>query len=281
MGTDARGITAITSRDNPKLKQVRALKQRKARDASGLFLVEGIRHVGECAAADLEARNASKTPWLEYICFSPDLLTSDYARELIRDRAARGLPCYSLPAELFALLADKENPQGILAVARQHRCTLDGLNPRNFPWGAALVDPQDPGNIGAILRTIDAVGASGLLLLGNSADPYHPSAVRASMGAIFWYPTACASFSEFVSWVKGTGYTVIGTSAHGSQDYRATGAYAKPLILLMGSEREGMTDDQKAACDLLVRMPMQGRVSSLNLAVATGIMLYTLLEKLS
>ena len=143
----------------------------------------------------------------------------------------------------------------------------------------ALVAPQDPGNIGAILRTIDAVGASGLLLLGSSADPYHPNAVRASMGAIFWYPTACASFGEFARWAKGAGYSVIGTSAHGSQDYRVEGAYTKPVILLMGSEREGLTDEHKAACDLLVRMPMQGRVSSLNLAVATGVMLYTLLEK--
>ena len=281
MGTDARGITAITSRDNPRIKQVRALKQRKERDASGLFLVEGIRHVGEGAAADAEARGASKTPWLEYICFSQELLTSDFALALILEQAAQGLPCYSLPAELFASLAEKENPQGILAVARQHRFNLDELNTLNFAWGVALVAPQDPGNIGAILRTIDGVGASGLLLLGSSTDAYHPNAVRASMGAIFWYPTACASFSEFARWAKRNAYTVIGTSARGSQDYLTAGAYNKPLILLMGSEREGLTDEQKAACDLLVRMPMQGRVSSLNLAVATGVMLYTLLEKFS
>ena len=125
MGTDARGITAITSRDNPKIKQVRALRQRKERDASGLFLVEGIRHVGECAAADADARSASKTPWLEYICFSPDLLTSDFALRLILEQSGHGLPCYSLPAELFASLAEKENPQGILAVARQRLYSLE------------------------------------------------------------------------------------------------------------------------------------------------------------
>jgi TrmH family RNA methyltransferase len=281
MGTDAPGITAITSRDNPKIKQVRALRQRKERQASGLFLVEGIRHVGEGAAADAEARSASKTPWLEYICFSPELLTSDFARELILEQSAHGLPCYSLPAELFASLAEKENPQGILAVARQRRTSLETLNTHNFPWGVALVAPQDPGNIGTILRTIDGVGASGLLLLESSADPYHPNAVRASMGAIFWYPIVCASFSEFARWAKGSGYRVIGTSAHGSQDYRLAGAYTKPVILLMGSEREGLADEHKAACDYLVCMPMRGRVSSLNLAVATGVMLYTMLEELS
>ena len=286
MGSDAPGIIAITSRDNPKIKLVRALRQRKGRDASGLFLVEGIHHVGEGASAGANAGEPasftcgeSQPPRLEYICFSPELLTSDFALRLVQEQAQHGIPCYSLPADLFVSLAEKENPQGILAVARQRRCSLKELNTVNFPWGVALVAPQDPGNIGAILRTIDAVGASGLLLLDSSVDPYHPSAVRASMGAIFWYPIVCAPFSEFTIWAKGNGYGIIGTSAHGSQDYRTAGKYTKPLILLMGSEREGLTDEQKSACNLLVRMTMQGRISSLNLAVATGIMLYTMLEQ--
>jgi TrmH family RNA methyltransferase len=288
MGSDAPGITAITSRDNPKIKLVRALRQRKERDASGLFLVEGIHHVGEGVSASANAGASTSVVWgesqaprLEYICFSPELLTSDFALQLIQEQAQHGVPCYSLPADLFASLAEKENPQGILAVARQRRCSLKGLNTANFPWGVALVAPQDPGNVGAIMRTIDAVGASGLLLLDSSADPYHPSAVRASMGTIFWYPIVCAPFSEFARWAKGNGYGIIGTSAHGSQDYRAAGEYTKPLILLMGSEREGLTDEQKSACDLLVRMTMRGHVSSLNLAIATGVMLYTMLEKFS
>ena len=288
MGSDAPGITAITSRDNPKIKLVRALRQRKERDASGLFLVEGIHHIGEGASASANASanslvvgGESQTQRLEFICFSPELLTSDFALRLIQEQAQHGVPCYSLPAGLFAALAEKEHPQGILAVARQRRCSLKELNITNFPWGVALVAPQDPGNIGAILRTIDAVGASGLLLLDSSADPYHPSSVRASLGAIFWYPIVSASFSEFAHWAKGNGYCITGTSAHGSQDYRAAEEYRKPLILLMGSEREGLTDEQKTACDLLVRVPMRGHVSSLNLAVAAGVMLYTLLEKLS
>ncbi len=286
MGSDARGVTAINSRDNPKVKQVRALHQRKERDASGLFLVEGIRHVGECAAASETSLSTAeviepKARWLEYLCFCPELLTSDFALQLIEEQAQLGVPCYSLPAGLFASLAEKENPQGILAVARQRFYSLDDLNGSNFSWGVALVAPQDPGNIGAILRTIDAVGASGLLLLDSSADPYHPNAVRASMGAIFWHPVACASFSEFSRWAKANLYTLVGTSAHGSQDYRGVEYYPKPLILLMGSEREGLTGEQKAACDVLARMPMQGRASSLNLAVAAGIMLYSMLEKLA
>ncbi len=142
----------------------------------------------------------------------------------------------------------------------------------------ALVAPQDPGNIGAILRTIDAVGASGLLLLDSSASPYHPNAVRASMGTLFWHPVVQASFPDFAGWARGSGYTIYGTSAHGSLDYRHVERYARPAILLLGSERQGLSPDQVACSDFLLQLPMRGRASSLNLAVAAGVLLYAMLE---
>ena len=145
----------------------------------------------------------------------------------------------------------------------------------------ALVAPQDPGNVGTILRTIDAVGASGLLILDSSVDPYHPGAVRASMGALFWYPVVRASFTDFAHWSSKQGYHVYGTSAHGRLDYREVKVYERPLILLMGSERDGLTSKQAAVCEEVVRMPMRGRETSLNLAVATGIMSYAILDKLA
>jgi TrmH family RNA methyltransferase len=157
---------------------------------------------------------------------------------------------------------------------------LSGLTPRSFPWGVALVEPQDPGNVGTILRTIDAVGASGLILLEDSVDPYHATAVRASMGVLFWHPVVTASFVEFVGWARNGGYHVYGTSAHAERDYREVELYRRPLILLMGSEREGLLDEQAAICEQLVRLPMTGRVTSLNLAVATGVMLYEVLGSL-
>ncbi|RPI30154.1 MAG: RNA methyltransferase [Chloroflexota bacterium] len=266
----------ITSRDNPKIKQARSLRQRKQREATGLFLVEGIRHVGE--AVEAAAPKAGKTS-IEYIVYSPDLLTSVYAFELIHREARANTPCYAVNAEVFASLAEKENPQGILAVVRQQPWSLAELNPLNFPWACALVAPQDPGNTGAILRTIDAVKASGLILLDSSADPYHPSTVRASMGALFWYPVVCTSFSSFSGWARSHSYQIYGTSAHGSVDYRQIEQYPRPAILLMGSEREGLSQEQSAVCDALIRLPMEGRVSSLNLAVAAGIMLYEMYTK--
>jgi len=266
-------MTVITSRSNPKIKLARALRQRKTRQESGLFLVEGIHHVGQAVEA-----SRSGGCEIDSLYYAPDLLSSAYARELVEALQQRGTPCHAVTAEVFTSLAEKENPQGILAVVRQHAYTLENLTPQNFPWGVALVAPQDPGNVGSILRTIDAVGASGLLLLENSADPYHPGAVRASMGTLFWYPVVSASFAAFTAWARRHGYHIYGTSAHGSQDYREVQAYPYPRILLMGSEREGLSAEQRQICEQIIRLPMQGHSSSLNLAVATGVLLYHMLE---
>jgi TrmH family RNA methyltransferase len=271
-------MSTLTSRNNPKIKQIRQLLgQRKERDASGLFVVEGIRHVGEAIAAQTS---------VDYICFAPDLLSSDFAQQLLQEQMQLGIPCFAVDGDTFSSLASKENPQGIIAVVKQPHLKLDTLSLKNFPWGVALVAPQDPGNIGTILRTIDAAGASGLILLDDpsneqySADPYHPSSVRASMGSIFWFPLISVTFSEFLSWVKACGYKIYGTSAHATQDYQQVEHFERPFILLMGSEREGLTPSQSAECDEMLRIPMQGRVTSLNLAVATGVMLYSIQDKL-
>ena len=254
----------ITSRSNARIKQMRALRQRKERDASGLCLVEGVRHVSEAAEAGAT---------IEAIAYSPDQLTSPFALEFIRQQTARGVPCLAVAEDVFESLAEKDSPQGIVAVVRQQHVALADLSPANMAWGVALVAPQDPGNVGSILRTLDATGAGGLILVDAAVDPYHPTSVRASMGALFWHPIATATFDEFATWARGQGYRIVGTSARGSVDYRQAD-YARPLILLMGSEREGLSDAHKAICHQLVKLPMQGRVSSLNLSVATGVMLY-------
>jgi TrmH family RNA methyltransferase len=271
-------MTTLVSRNNPKIKQIRVLlAHRKERQSTGLFVAEGIHHVGEAFGAKAD---------VEYICYAPDLLSSPFANRLIHEREQQGIPCFAVDADTFTGLAGKENPQGILAVIHQSHYKLNDLTPRSFPWGVACVAPQDPGNIGTILRTIDAVGASGILLLDDPAnnqfcaDPYHPNAVRASMGTIFWYPLVQVQFSEFVSWAKQQHYSIYGTSAHARQDYLEIERYTRPLILLMGSEREGLTASQSAICDAVLRMPMHGRVSSLNLAIASGVMLYSILDKI-
>ncbi len=189
------------------------------------------------------------------------------------------MACYATTAEVFEALADKENPQGMLALVRQPECSLESLDPQNFPWGVALVSPQDPGNLGTILRTIDAVGASGLLLLESSVDLYHPGVVRASMGALFWYPVVTASFDEFAAWSRAARLPHL----RHLRPCRARLPRAAGLCLAAhpaAGQRAGRADPRaEAVCEVMVRLPMRGRATSLNLAVAAGMMLYAMLER--
>ncbi len=216
---------------------------------------------------------------LEFLLYSPQLLESDFAWQLIREQERQGMPCYPVDAPLFTSLADKENPQGILAVVRAQPADLAQLTPTRFPWGVALVAPQDPGNVGSILRTVDAVGASGLILLEASVDAYHPSAVRASMGALFWHPVPRPPLGSFSPGRGGITITCTALRPTPPLDYRQVERYERPCLLLLGSEREGLTPEQAAHCERLIRLPMKGRASSLNLAVAAGVMLYAMLER--
>lgn len=262
-------MPAITSRSNPKIKEARSLKQRKTRAETGLFVVEGIRHVAEALEAGAP---------VEYLIYSPEMLTSPFARELVEHQRRRGLPVHSATPAVYESLSERENPTGLLAVVRQQRRRLAELSPANFQWGVAAVAPQDPGNVGTLIRTVDAVGAGGLLLLDAGVDPYHPSAVRASLGSLFWVPVANASFAEFAAWSQQHAYHVYGTSAKGRVDYQAVDRYERPAILLLGSEREGLTPEQLAVCEQVIRLPMRGRATSLNLAVAAGVLLYAMLQ---
>jgi RNA methyltransferase, TrmH family len=264
----------ISSKNNAKVKQVRALRQPKARQSSGLLVAEGIFPTGEALAAALAKPREVE---VESILYAPQLLSSDFGQEVVQQAGERGVRCYATSGEVFKSMAERENPQGILALVKKRAWQLDELQAGNFPWGVALVNPQDAGNVGAILRSMDAVGASGLLLLDGGADPHHPTCVRASMGAIFWQPLVRTTFSEFSAWVEKNGYSLYGSSAKAGKDYRQVDAYQRPAILLLGSERDGLNPQYKEICHVLVRLPMSGRVSSLNLAVAAGVLLYDML----
>ncbi|MFC2054819.1 TrmH family RNA methyltransferase [Chloroflexota bacterium] len=265
-------VVQITSRSNPKIKSIRALKHRKTRQKTGTYLVEGIRHVGEAVEAGAQ---------IEAIYYAPDLLKSEYAFNLIKNQTSSGVPSFPTSTDVFASITAKENPQGILIVVRQLESKMEDLAPHNFPWGVALVSPQDPGNLGTILRTIDAVGASGLLLIEAGIDPYHPSAVRASMGAIFWYSVVKSSLTDFRSWVLEHNYHVYGTSATGDTDYHSVTRYESPCVLLLGSERQGLSHEHTQLCEQVVSLPMVGRASSLNMGVAAGVLLYSMREKIT
>ncbi len=252
---------AITSLSNALIKQARALRQRKERSETGLFLVEGIRHVGEAVQCGWD---------VDALLYAPETLTSDFGRELTA-RASLQTKLQPVSAQVMESLTEKENPQGILAIIRQKQTRLDDLV--SIRSGVAVVSPQDPGNVGTILRTLDAVGADALFLLDGGVDLYHPTSVRASMGTIFSKPVVQTSFAEFIEWKARGGFQLIGASAHADSNCRGFKPEF-PWLLLLGSEQKGLSPGQLAACDVRVSLPMRGRASSLNLAVAAGVLLY-------
>ena len=252
-------LPMITSLSNPLVKQARALHQKKTRNETGLFLVEGIHHVGEAFEAGWK---------IESVLYASGLLTSPFAHDLISRLSFQPQP---VTPQVMESMADKENPQGIIAIVRQRKMALKELQP--VTRAVALVSPQDPGNVGTILRTLDAVGADALFLLEGGVELYHPSVVRASMGTIFWKPVVQTSFNEFLGWARDGKYQLIGTSAKADMDHRSL-TRKEPWVLVLGNEQKGLSQEQAAACDVTVSLPMKGRVSSLNLAVAAGVLLY-------
>jgi TrmH family RNA methyltransferase len=259
----------ITSSANPTIKGIRALRQRKEREERGLCFVEGIRQVAEALA--------SAAP-VERLVVAPELLTSAFAHELLERQRAAGAEVLEVSREVFAGLSQKDGPQGLAAVVRQRWASLADVRLDAPPGWVALLEPADPGNLGTIVRTADAAAAAGLMLIGPGADPYDPAALRASMGAAFALPMLRCSWEEFAAWKAAAGAYVLGAADSAPAHFQAI-AYPQPLVLLMGSERQGLSAEQQALCDQLVGIPMRGRADSLNLAVATGVMLYELLRQ--
>ena len=268
------GPPRISSAANPQIKAVRALRDRKERDRTGLFFVEGIRAVAAVLEANLSVHQ---------LLVAPDLLESDFARQLIAAARERPVPTVELSASVFETLSRRDGPQGLALVAHQRWLDIASIEATPSSLWVALHQPQDPGNLGSILRTCDAAGAAGLILLGPSADPYDPSALRASTGAAFTIPLARCSWPDFTAWLRREPVHLVGATGaveDAPTSYRAA-TYPRPLALLMGSEREGLSAGQRAACDQLVHIPMRGTVDSLNLAVATSLVLYEIAERSS
>ncbi len=245
------------------LRTCRRLHSRKERRATGLFLVEGIRPVRAALAS--RAR-------IEVVLYVPEAVRDGHCQATLDIALARNVPCQPLTAAQFASIATRENPRGIAAVGHQIWSSLDTLAQAEAPV-VVLHEPQDPGNLGTILRTCDAVGAGGIILTGDAVDPWHPAAIRAAMGATFSVPLVCCDTSTFADWVTARGLAVVGTSDRAETDY-ATHGYDDRFVLLMGSERQGLPPELTALSTTMVRIPMAGQADSLNLAVATSLVLY-------
>jgi TrmH family RNA methyltransferase len=254
----------VTSLSNPTVKAVRALHMRKERDETGLFVAEGLKNVTE----GVETGHAPKI-----LMYGPEAAKHPLLRQAVQaTERARG-EVIEVNQDILAKVSRRDNPQAVVGVFPQIFRPLDDVAPGPAQCVVALHRVRDPGNLGTIVRTADAAGCGGVILVGECCDPYSVEAVRATMGSIFAVPLTQASETEFTGWRAGWAGSVVGTLLTATTDHRAA-RYAKPALVLMGNEQQGLTPELAALCDINVKIPMRGRADSLNLSVATGIMIY-------
>jgi RNA methyltransferase, TrmH family len=259
------GTRTISSLQNERVKLIRSLEMRKARRETGLFVAEG-------TSLLLSARLVGWVP--KILLFLAGGRQTEVASELTRWAEGAGAECLEVSVAVLAKLAGKDNPQNMLGVFEQRWAGLPEARavPGSALW-VALEAPRDPGNLGTILRTSEAVAASGVILIGHSCDPYSREAVRASMGSIFNVPVVRLEAQPFLAWRAAWQGEVVGTHLEARIDFRQAG-YRGPLLLVMGSEGPGLSDELARACSRLVKIPMAGSLDSLNLAVASALVLY-------
>ena len=262
--------STIESLSNPLVKRMRLLREKRHRRAEGLFLAEGLRIA-------TEAREAGILP--QWLFLAEEGAAHPLAQALIEATLANGGEVIDTTPAILSKLSGKDNPQAIVAIYHEPRTALADLDRNTAPIWLVAERLRDPGNLGTMLRTGDAVGAGGLILLDESTDPWAVEAVRASMGAIFTQKLVRARWDEFLPWLRsGPGELVATWLGDDTQDYQAV-RYAAPTFILIGNESQGMPADYAAAADVRVKMPMVGKADSLNAAVAAAVMAYEVLNQ--
>lgn len=257
----ARTVTSLT---NPTVKAVRALHLRKDRDETGLFVAEGLKII-------TEAVELGHAP--QILMYGQEAQGHPLLHRAISAARSGGGEVIEVTQDILAKVSRRDNPQAVVGVFRQVFTDLHDLDPASAPAFVALHRVRDPGNLGTIIRTADAAGCGAVILVGECCDPYSVEAVRATMGSVFAVPIARASESTFAEWRKSWPGSVIGTLLSATVTH-STAEYVRPSLILMGNEQQGLTPDLAALCDVNVKIPMRGRADSLNLSVATGVMIY-------
>ena len=258
-------VKEVTSLANPIVKDIKALTVKKSREESGAFLAEGLKLVidavelGWTIRTLVYAKAAKGKPLVEQVA--------------AKTVAAGGL-VLEVSEKVIASITRRDNPQMVVGVFDQRWRQLRDVKPTTGETWVALDRVRDPGNLGTIIRTADAAGASGVILVGETTDPFSLETVRATMGSVFAVPVVKATPEEFLAWKKTAGVSVVATHLAGAVDYRTIDYKKKPVVLLMGNEQSGLPDVLAKEADALARIPQAGRADSLNLAVATAVMLF-------
>ena len=255
----------ITSLTNERVKFIRSLEMRKVRRESGLFVAEGVSILMTAAEHGVHP---------ETIVVRAGSATSGAARDLVQGALNRGADVLEVSAAVLEKLSAKDNPQTMLGVFKQTWAQVPDVATvdARATW-LALEDIRDPGNLGTIIRTADAVGAAGIILVGTCCDAWSRECVRATMGSIFAVPLVRVTLDIFAAFMAGWPGDTVGTHLSGRDDFRAV-SYREPVLLVMGGEGPGLSEAATNTCSRLVKIPMAGRLDSLNLAVATALALY-------
>ena len=260
----------ITGFSNPAVKFLRSLREKKHRKAAGKFLAEGLRLL-------TDARASGRLP--EVLVMASGRAAHPLLDALEADVLAGGGEVLEMSADLLSKVTGKDNPQAVAGVYAEFDTSLAGLDRSTAKIWLVAQALRDPGNLGTMLRTGDAVGAGGLILIDDCADPFSVEAVRASMGAVFTQAIAQATWDEFLPWLRAGNGQLVAASLRDAVDYRSA-AYTAPCFLLVGNESRGLPEAYELACDLRVTMPMRGRADSLNAAVAAAVLAYEALAHL-
>jgi TrmH family RNA methyltransferase len=260
----------ITGFSNPTVKFLRSLRDKKHRKASGRFLAEGLRLL-------TDARECGHVP--QTLVLAEERDPHPLLDALEADVMATGGEVIETSAEILGKITGKENPQAVAGVFAEFDTSLGALDRSAAKIWLVAQALRDPGNLGTMLRTGDAVGAGGLILIDDCADPFSAEAVRASMGAVFTQQIAQARWEEFLPWLRSGAGQLVAASLREAVPYRGA-PYAAPCFILVGNESRGLPEDYELACDLRVTMPMKGRADSLNAAVAGAVLAYEVLASL-
>ncbi len=259
----------IQSSQNNTIKEIKALHQKKHRDAQGLYFVEGIRFVYD--AIDNEQK-------INKIIISDKLETLNGGNQLISRISEACSDIYAVPDKLFREISDTQTPQGVLAVLEKRHTDLQAT----IKAGNAIVvldGLQDPGNVGTIIRTADAAGVSAVLMTKGCVDLYSPKVLRSTMGSVFHMPIfENLDITDIIQMLKANDYKVIASHLEGENNYYDEDLACKSAIIV-GNEANGINDETAAAADRLVKIPMPGRAESLNASIAAGIMIYELVRQ--
>ena len=259
----------ITGFSNPLVKRVRGLRDKKNRKNEGRFLAEGLRIL-------TEAMDAGHLP--EMIWFSDDSANHPLVQRLVAETEAAGGEVLITSPDILSKLSGKDNPQAIVGVYREFLTPLDQIDRSSATMWIVAERLRDPGNLGTILRTGDAVGAGGLILIDDCTDPFSVEAVRASMGALFTQSITMTRWEQFVPWLRAEHGQLVGTSLNTDLDYQKP-RYNAHTFLMIGNESQGLPKAYEEECDLLVKIPMLGKADSLNVAVATAVMAYEIFNQ--